>query len=209
MHVPDFVVRVQRELSRYEGLCFRTEYDLYDGDLNLTVSNTRSVSGYCEAIARTVIEGVEGCSNVTHEPNGENTFPDLGATLDCGGAINFEVKSWRSKNRSWQGASCEQLNSALRRGDPVYLNSWYIDFDLTEESDGRVRINAITLGRIWEFCTGSGRTGRGKVGLSSGHKMSSSPKAFLYDYLAKEIKLGRYPHSRKYDHAKRVLARVV
>lgn len=158
---------------------FATEVEVRDDALDLDVNVTRVPHNYCENILRAVVEKIrpDSLSHTITESNGSNTFPDLYLEFSNGYSYDFESKSWLSQYRRWQAASASKFQEALRENDDKYLRTWFVDFGLVAHDDS-VEIWRTQVGRMWDFCDGRPRTGRGKVGLVSGR--SGSPEELVW-----------------------------
>lgn len=190
---PKFVREVAKSLSKLQGKHFLLEHKHHDKELGLDLLDSTKACDYVEKIAHSVIrdQRKKSLTELQIEPNGHNTFPDLRAIFSNGFKVDFEVKSsYSSSHPSWQGASIKKFTEALLERDPYYLNAWFVSFNLSK-LETSYRIDSIVVARIWEFCPGHARTGKGHRGLATQSRGSASAEAFLKSYIAREVELGR------------------
>lgn len=190
---PKFVREVAKSFSKLHGKRFLLERKYHDRELGLDLIDTTKPCDYVEKIAHSVIRSQrkKSLTEVQFEPNGHNTFPDLRAIFSNGFKVDFEVKSFYSTTHpSWQGASIKKLTEALLERDPCYFNAWFVSFKLSQLSTA-YRIDSIDVRRLWEFCPGGARTGKGHRGLAARSHGDGSAAEFLENYIAREVALGR------------------
>ena len=161
-HKTKFVCEVERSLKKLEGLTFSNTTLIEDVGLGLQIEAAIIPHVYLESVAFTVIKGLRASiKEVIREPMGKRTFPDLQVVFKNHYVENFEVKSWMGKKRGWSSAALASYKETSAKRDPLYFNTWYIDFQISEKKDS-FRIEKVTIGKIWDFSTGSYVSGKRK-----------------------------------------------
>lgn len=181
---PKFVREVDTELSKLVGKRFAREATVFDSNLDREIVVTRVPSNYCENIMRAVLQDTRPKTLKTTEvePNGGRSFPDLRVKFKNSFSYDFEVKSWTSVSHTWNVAKIKAFRECLQAKDPLYLNTWYVDFDLTPRNDA-FEISHLRTGRIWDFCSAEGLTDRGTAFRSN---KRSTPEEFLWNASGKD-----------------------
>ena len=154
---PPFIAQLEAVLKTFEGKTFDKVTPRFEPGLGITVHEARSPELYLESVASSIIASMGEVRGCIKEPLGARSFPDVAAVLDDH-VLFFEVKSWRTARRAWAAANVNKFEMAIRKGDPIYFKTWYIDFDI-KVLDHAYLIKAVSVGRIWDFTTGSKRTG--------------------------------------------------
>lgn len=155
-----------------------------------------------EQLVGLMLNGLSGDSDlVEREPHGGGQFPDWSI-----GNLLVEVKSSNSRNKRFMVGAVKKMAEAFLAGDPKYLKAHYVVFYYTLLPNNYLRIDEISIGRIWNYSKPTAaRSGR-RPQWPSSRVGTLSAETWADCYFENTPKRG-YPVSRKAIDA--VLRKVV